>query len=117
MALGDLSGALAEAEAARGLLESMSEAEPSNAMVHRFLSECHLLRGEALERVGRTDEAELARASAHAAIAPLMPGSRDGAMLATFALALRSLKREQDALDVIDRLRDQGYVDSRIPEL
>jgi serine/threonine protein kinase len=70
----------------------------------------HLILGQALDRAGERDRAQREWLRAHQLLLPRTPGSLDWHVLDPFARSLILLGRQPEALTIINRLKELGYV-------
>ncbi len=96
------------------ILEELAASRPTDRDVHRWLSQSYLLLGS-LEDSPAAAKTDFERAEK--AIAPLARGSRDGRVLAPWAVALRCLGRVAEARPAEEKLKVQDYSEPGLSRL
>ncbi len=100
--------------AAVDLLEGLAGLRPTDRSVHRWLSQCYLLLASVEDSPAA---AKILFERAAETIAPFARGSRDGRLLAPWAVALRCLGRVHEAKPVVETLDALGYFEPGIEGL
>ena len=109
LAGGNLDDAMEAVHAALSITESIIENDPENRTMRRTHAEAQLLLGRILSATDEVADARAAWLTALQTVEPFIRNSEDPRVLDLWVRGLLHLDRLQEAIPVIEKLRDLGY--------